>query len=83
MSATTASRGFSHLLDAVVRGEEITITRGGHPVAEIRPIRRRTVRELRDRLRAAPAFDEAFEGDVATTAALATSDEVSDPWADS
>ena len=27
------------VLDRVVRGESVTITRGGHPVAELRPLR--------------------------------------------
>ena len=37
MTATEASRHFSDLLDAVERGETITIVRGSHPVAEIGP----------------------------------------------
>src|SRR2546430_1192525 len=40
MTATEASRHFSDLLDAVERGETITIVRGSHPVAEIGPARR-------------------------------------------
>lgn len=47
MTATEASRGFSDLLDAVERGETVTVTRGGHVVAEIRPAARRTGRDLR------------------------------------
>ncbi|GAB2460802.1 hypothetical protein GCM10027062_45430 [Nocardioides hungaricus] len=47
MTATEASRGFSDLLDAVERGETVTVTRGGTVVAEIRPAARRTGRELR------------------------------------
>src|SRR6185312_12374668 len=40
MTATEASRHFSDLLDAVERGETITIVRGNHPVAEIGPAHR-------------------------------------------
>jgi len=47
MTATEASRHFSDLLDAVERGETITIVRGSHPVAEIGPARRRTGADLR------------------------------------
>ena len=42
MTATEASRNFSDLLDAIERGETVTITRGHHAVAEMRPARRRT-----------------------------------------
>jgi len=41
-TATEASRNFSDLLDAIERGETVTITRGHHAVAEVRPARRRT-----------------------------------------
>lgn len=37
MTATEASRHFSDLLDAVERGETVTIVRGNRPVAEIGP----------------------------------------------
>ena len=39
MTATEASRNFSDLLDAIERGETVTITRGHHAVAEVRPAR--------------------------------------------
>ncbi len=42
ITATEASRNFSDLLDAIERGETVTITRGHHAVAEMRPARRRT-----------------------------------------
>ena len=29
-----------HVLDRVMRGEAMTVTRDGHPVAELRPLRR-------------------------------------------
>ncbi|MGO2112832.1 MAG: type II toxin-antitoxin system Phd/YefM family antitoxin [Pseudoclavibacter sp.] len=79
-TATAASRGFSELLDAVEHGDSITITRGGHPVAELRPIRRYTVRELREQLIKLPPIDEAVERDIADALAL-IDDEVQDPWA--
>src|SRR5882757_661341 len=42
ITATEASRNFSDLLDAIERGETVTITRGHHAVAEMRSVRRRT-----------------------------------------
>jgi prevent-host-death family protein len=81
MTATEASRKFSDLLDAVERGETITITRGNHPVAEIGPAHRRTGADLRAALAGIPAPDEKFASDV--SAALELLDqEVDDPWAD-
>jgi prevent-host-death family protein len=46
MTATEASRGFSDLLDAVERGETVLVTRGGRVVAEIRPAKPKTGRDL-------------------------------------
>ena len=46
MTATEASRGFSDLLDAVERGESVTVTRNGKPVAVFTPARRSTGRDL-------------------------------------
>lgn len=63
MTATEASRRFSDLLDAIERGEIITITRGNHPVAEIRPARRRTGADLRAALADIPEPDERFTDD--------------------
>src|SRR5580704_6928062 len=54
MTATEASRHFSDLLDAVERGETITIVRGNHPVAEIGPAHRRTGADLRAALADVP-----------------------------
>lgn len=81
MTATEASRKFSDLLDAIERGETITITRGSHAVAEIRPARRRTGADLRAALADVPAPDDRFAQDIAGALALLTSDG-SDPWAD-
>jgi prevent-host-death family protein len=81
MTATEASRRFSDLLDAVERGETITIVRGSHPVAEIGPARRRTGADLRSALVGVPAPDEEFSRNIAETVALVNS-ELPNPWAD-
>ena len=80
MTATEASRHFSDLLDAVERGETITIVRGGHPVAEIGPPHRRTGADLRGALADVSPPDDAFSRDIAAAIALLDS-EVGDPWA--
>jgi prevent-host-death family protein len=75
MTAAEASRRFADLLDAIERGETVTITRGHRPVAEIRPARRRTGAEigparrrtgadLRAALAGIPAPDDRFVEDV-------------------
>jgi antitoxin (DNA-binding transcriptional repressor) of toxin-antitoxin stability system len=81
MTATEASRHFSDLLDAVERGEKVTILRGNHAVAEIGPARRRTGADLRTALEGTPPPDETFAGDISAALAMVTS-EVPDPWAD-
>jgi prevent-host-death family protein len=81
MTATEASRHFSDLLDAVERGETVTIVRGSHPIAEIGPARRRTGADLRAALANVPPPDDAFSRDIADAIALLNS-EVGDPWAD-
>lgn len=81
MSATSASRGFSDLLDAVERGDSVTIIRGGHAIAELRPVHRRTVGDLRARLADAPALDPGFEADLDSATAFLTQRE-EDAWAD-
>ncbi|WP_461003254.1 type II toxin-antitoxin system Phd/YefM family antitoxin [Streptomonospora sediminis] len=81
MTATEASRNFSDLLDAIEHGETVTITRGRHPVAEIRPASRRTGADLREALADIPPPDARFVEDVAGALSLVT-DEGSDPWAD-
>jgi prevent-host-death family protein len=81
MTATEASRHFSDLLDAVERGETVTIVRGGHRIAEIGPARRRTGADLRAALTDVPPPDDAFSRDIADAIALLNS-EVGDPWAD-
>ena len=81
MTATQASRHFSDLLDAVERGETVTILRGNHPIAEIRPAHRRTGADLRMALDSSTPPDDAFADDISAALALVTS-EVPDPWAD-
>jgi prevent-host-death family protein len=80
MTATEASRRFSDLLDAIERGETITITRGHRPVAEIGPARRRTGADLRAALASTEPPDEKFTKDIAEAVALLTNEE-GDPWA--
>jgi prevent-host-death family protein len=79
MTATEASRHFSDLLDAVERGETVTILRGSHPIAEIGPAHRRTGADLRTALEGTPPPDEAFTRDISAALAMVTS-EVPDPW---
>jgi prevent-host-death family protein len=80
MTATEASRHFSDLLDAVERGETITILRGSRPVAEIGPAHRRTGADLRAALADVSPPDDAFSRDIAAAIAMLDS-ELSDPWA--
>jgi antitoxin (DNA-binding transcriptional repressor) of toxin-antitoxin stability system len=80
MTATEASRNFSDLLDAIERGETVTITRGHHAVAEIRPAGRRTGAGLRAALEHIPPPDDQFTADIAGALALVSS-EGNDPWA--
>ena len=81
MSAGQASRKFSDLLDAIERGETVTITRGRRPVAEIGPARRRTGADLRAALEDLPPPDGCFARDIADALALITTNS-SDAWAD-
>jgi prevent-host-death family protein len=79
VTATEASRHFSDLLDAVERGETVTIMRGSHPVAEIGPARRRTGADLRAALVGTTPPDDAFTSSISSAMSLVTS-EVNDPW---
>jgi prevent-host-death family protein len=80
VTATEASRGFSELLDAVEHGESVIVTRGRHPVAEIRPAKPKTGRDLRQALADTPPPDDRFAEEIAAARALLTH-EGSDPWA--
>jgi len=82
MSATKASRNFSALLDAVERGDSVTITRGNRPVAQVSPARRRTGRDLRRALAELPPLDDEFERDI-ESARTFVSAAWQDPWSDS
>jgi len=79
MTATEASRNFSGLLDAIERGETVTITRGHRAVAEMRPASRRTGAGLRAALEDVPPPDDRFAADIADALALISS-EGNDPW---
>jgi len=81
VSATDAARKFADLLDAVERGETVTIMRGSHPVAEIGPARRRTGADLRAALTGTAPPDDAFARNISEAMSMVTS-EVDDPWAD-
>lgn len=81
ISATEASRRFSDLLDAIERGETVTVTRGRRPIAEIRPAQRKTGRDLRRVLDGTTPPDEHFAVDIADAVRL-LSDEGADPWVD-
>lgn len=81
ITATQASRGFSELLDAVTRGDTITITRAGEPIAVVSPARRFTVDALMGELAQLEPLDDGIEADIAGALALITP-EVQDPWAE-
>ena len=81
VTATEASRHFSDLLDAVERGETVTIVRGSHPVAEIGPARRRTGADLRAALTGTVPPDDAFASSISEAMSMVTS-EADDQWAD-
>ena len=80
-TATQASRGFSDLLDTVERGDTVTITRGGHPIAVISPARRHTVDLLLGELAQLEPLDDAFASDISEALALLNSD-TEDAWGD-
>jgi antitoxin (DNA-binding transcriptional repressor) of toxin-antitoxin stability system len=70
VTAAEASPSFSGLLDAIERGETVTITRGNQAVAEMRPARRRTGAGLRAALEAVPPSDDRFAEDIADALTL-------------
>lgn len=81
MTATEASRRFSDLLDVIERGESVVVTRGNRPIAEIRPARRRTGKDLRVALAEPCPPDERFENHITDAVALLPA-EGTHPWAD-
>lgn len=81
ITATEASRRFSDLLDAIEAGDQVTITRGDRAIAEMRPVRRRTGRDLRDALAGLPALDDGLADDIAQ-GLEAVAGEAGNPWDD-
>lgn len=66
VTATEASRGFSRLLDGVARGERVTITRAGRPVATVVPPKpAATIGDIIDTVRRVGPIDADFAGEVA------------------
>lgn len=51
-----AKTNLSRLVERVRAGEEIVITRGGEPVAELRPVRKKTIQDVRGISRDQPAW---------------------------
>jgi prevent-host-death family protein len=60
MGAYEAKAHFSELLERVESGEEVTITRHGHPVAKFVPVRKSST--LKERQEAVEAMLEASKG---------------------
>ena len=81
VTATEASRGFSDLLDAVEAGEAVTIMRGRRPVAELRPARRATGRDLAALFARSEPFDDEFVAEVLGARELVNR-MPEDPWAE-
>lgn len=83
MTASEASRNFSHVLDSAERGDAIVITRGGRRVAAIIPAPQANGAALRavlERWHAHPALDESFAAHVASAREAASPDMDSDAW---
>jgi antitoxin (DNA-binding transcriptional repressor) of toxin-antitoxin stability system len=67
MSATEVARNFSAVVNRVIAGEEIEVTRNGTPVIEMRrPSRPRgiTGREFKELMASLPLVDEDFARDL-------------------
>lgn len=79
VSATEASRRFSDLLNAIEAGETVTVTRGNRAIAEIRPARPATGRDLRAALAEIAPPDDRFAADIAA-AIEGLTHEGDDPW---
>jgi prevent-host-death family protein len=56
VGAYEAKTRFSQLLDRVAKGEEITITKHGVPVAVLAPVRRRSKKDIQATIAAIKAF---------------------------
>lgn len=81
LTATDASRHFSDLLDAIERGETVTVTRGGRAIAELRPAPQRRGADLRAALSDITPPDDAFARAVSEATDLLTST-AEDLWAE-
>lgn len=75
VSAAEASRRFSDLLDEIEAGHTVMVTRGNRTIAEIRPARRRTGRDLRAALAEVPPPHDQFAADIADALANLTHEE--------
>jgi antitoxin (DNA-binding transcriptional repressor) of toxin-antitoxin stability system len=80
LTATDAARSFSELLNRVLEGEEIEITRAGAPVAVIGPPRARllSAERFRQLIASAPRVDDDFARDLAAIRSEAEPPE--EPW---
>lgn len=56
VGAYEAKTRFSQLLDRVAKGEEITITKHGVPVAVLAPVKRRSKKDIQAAIAAIKAF---------------------------
>ncbi|MCL2463706.1 MAG: type II toxin-antitoxin system Phd/YefM family antitoxin [Micrococcales bacterium] len=86
LTATQASRGFSALLDSIANSDgDVTITRGGVPVARLCAVKHHTVAEFERGMTGlvptSPRPDDGWEADVEELRALLTEPE-GDPWGD-
>jgi len=85
MTASEASRNFSALLDAIEAGETVVVTRGGRPVATMRPAERDTGAAFADVLRrwnGRGYDDDTMERAIAEMRTLVSAEHDSDPWAE-
>lgn len=83
MTATEASRKFSHVLDLAERGETTVITRDGKMVAKVVPSSAGNgalLRQVVARWRGHPALDEEFAANVASAQEVGTDEIDDDPW---
>ena len=81
VTVTEASRVFADLLDAIAAGDTVIITRDNRSVAEMRPTRASTGRNLQATLQATTPPDDQFAADIAeAVSGLVT--ENADTWAD-
>jgi antitoxin (DNA-binding transcriptional repressor) of toxin-antitoxin stability system len=79
VTATDLARRTNQVLDALARGESVTITRNNTVLGTINPpVRAVTLREAFDRLpRMSPDVAERYKADIRSTD---FDDEVRDPW---